>query len=218
MGILYYGDNLEILKRYVNDESVDLVYLDPPFNSNQNYNVLFKEQDGKQAASQILAFEDTWAWDSEDVAIYQGLITKPGKLSDLLQGFYKILGGCNLMAYLVMMAPRLVELKRVMKPTASIYLHCDPTASHYLKLLMDAVFGAENFKTEIIWKRSSAHSDAKQGRKQHGRIHDVILFYTKTENWFWNQTFTPYDKEYIDNFLLSQLTVGRYNFNWLFFF
>lgn len=99
-----------------------------------------------------------------------------------------------------MMAPRLIELRRIMKPTASIYLHCDPSASHYLKMLMDAIFGAEKFKTEIVWKRSSAHSDAKQGRAQHGRIHDVILFYTKGDDWTWNNVYTPYDQEYIESF------------------
>lgn len=123
-----------------------------------------------------------------------------GRVADCLQSFRTFLGECDMLAYLVMMAPRLVELRRVMKPTASIYLHCDPTASHYLKMLMDAVFGATNFRTEIVWKRSSAHSDAKQGRAQHGRIHDVILFYTKSDKWFWNQVFTPYDESYMNAF------------------
>jgi adenine specific DNA methylase Mod len=123
-----------------------------------------------------------------------------GRVADCLQAFRTFLGECDMMAYLVMMAPRLVELRRVMKPTASIYLHCDPTASHYLKMLMDAVFGPTNFRTEIVWKRSSAHSDAKQGRAQHGRIHDVILFYSKSDKWFWNQVFTPYDESYMNAF------------------
>jgi DNA modification methylase len=194
---LYYGDNLDILKRYIPDESVDLVYLDPPFNSAQNYNVLFKEKDGSRAASQIRAFEDTWTWDQEDEAVFADIVMKGGKVADCLQAFRAFIGPCDMLAYLVMMAPRLVELRRVMKPTASIYLHCDPTASHYLKMLMDAVFGPANFRTEIIWKRSSAHSDAKQGRKQHGRIHDVILFYTRSDEWNWNHFFTPYEEEYV---------------------
>ena len=212
-GTLYYGDNLEVMKRYIADETVDLVYLDPPFNSNQNYNVLFKEQDGKRAASQIQAFEDTWTWDIEDATVYAELITRPGKLSDLLQGFYKILGGCNLMAYLVMMAPRLVELKRVMKPTASIYLHCDPTASHYLKLLMDAVFGAENFINELIWKRSDAHSDSKQGSKHFGRIHDVILFYSKSDKAVFNTQYNPLSESTANNWYsnIEPDTGRRYN-------
>jgi len=198
--VLYYGDNLDILGRYVKDESVDLVYLDPPFNSNANYNILFKEQDGARAASQIRAFKDTWTWDEDDEAVFADLVTAGGKVADVVQAYRTFLGPCDMLAYLVMMAPRLVEMRRVLKSTGSIYLHCDPTASHYLKLLMDAVFGPINFKTEIVWKRSSAHSDAKQGRAQHGRIHDVILFYTKTDKWLWNHVFTPYDESYTDDF------------------
>ena len=197
---LYFGDNLSVLRDSVAAESVDLVYLDPPFNSNSNYNVLFREKSGKQSAAQITAFEDTWEWGPEAEAIYFETIQHPGRLADFLQAFRALLGQSDMMAYLVMMAPRLQELHRVLKPTGSIYLHCDPTASHYLKLLMDAVFGAGNFKTEIIWKRSSAHSDSKQGRKQHGRIHDVILFYAKSSEHAWNQLYTPYDPEYVDQF------------------
>ena len=197
---LYFGDNLDIMRRYLPDESVDLVYADPPFKSNQNYNILFQEKDGSRAASQIRAFEDTWAWDAEDEAVYADLVTGGGKIADALQAFRQFIGPCDMLSYLVMMAPRLVECRRVLKKTGSMYLHCDPAASHYLKMLMDAVFGPGNFRTEIIWKRSSAHSDAKQGRAQHGRIHDVILFYTKTDDWFWNQVFTPYDPEYVESF------------------
>jgi site-specific DNA-methyltransferase (adenine-specific) len=129
---LYYGDNLDIMRRYIPYESVDLVYLDPPFKSNQNYNVLFKEKNGSQAASQIRAFEDTWTWSQDDESIYADLVTKGGKVADCLQAFRTFMGPCDMLAYLVMMAPRLVELRRVMKSTASIYLHCDPAASHYL--------------------------------------------------------------------------------------
>ena len=121
-------------------------------------------------------------------------------MSQAMQAFRTFLGESDMLAYLAMMAPRLVELRRVLKPTGSLYLHCDPTASHYLKLLLDAVFGPVNFRTVIVWKRSSAHSDAKQGRTQHGRIHDVILFYTKTDAWGWNHVFTPYDPSYTDAF------------------
>jgi DNA modification methylase len=197
---LYYGDNLDILKRYIPDKSVDLVYLDPPFKSNQNYNVLFKKKNGSQAASQIRAFEDTWTWSQDDESVYADLVTKGGKVADCLQAFRTFMGPCDMLAYLVMMAPRLVELREVMKSTASIYLHCDPAASHYLKMLLDAVFGPANFRTEIVWKRSSTYSDAKQGRAQHGRIHDVILFYTKTDEWRWNHVFTLYDESYIEDF------------------
>ena len=198
---LFFGDNLRILREYVADESVDLIYLDPPFNSNANYNVLFKEKSGQHSHAQITAFEDTWEWGAEAEETYYETVLKGGRLAEFIQAFRVIIGQSDMMAYLVMMAPRLKELHRVLKSTGGIYLHCDPTASHYLKLLMDAVFGVENFKTEIIWKRSSAHSDGKQGRKQHGRIHDVLLFYTKLEaNHTWNQLYTQYDRQYVDEF------------------
>src|SRR5664279_386679 len=177
---LYYGDNLEVLQRYIPNESVDLVYLDPPFNSNATYNVLFAEQNGTQAASQIKAFEDTWRWDQEAARQYEEAVEAGGQVSRTLQAFRTILGESNMMAYLAMMAPRLVELRRVLKPTGSIYLHCDPTASHYLKLLMDAVFGPAQFRNDIVWKRSDAHNDARQGATHLGRVHDVILLYSKS--------------------------------------
>ena len=195
---LYFGDNLDILRKQVPDESVDLIYLDPPFNSNATYNVLFREASGEGSAAQIEAFDDTWHWDKESVRAYQAVVTDgPKKLTDLLQAMLKFLGGNDMMAYLTMMAERMVELHRVLKPTGSIYLHCDPTASHYLKLLMDAVFGPTRFRTEITWKRTSAHSDTKQGRRQHGRIHDILLFYTKSDDWQWNPIYTEYDREYV---------------------
>ena len=197
---LFYGDNLDVLGRHVADESVDLVYLDPPFNSNANYNVLFAERDGTQAAAQIKVFDDTWRWDEGAARAYADMVEAGGRVSQAMQAFRTFLGENDMLAYLAMMAPRLVELRRVLKPTGSLYLHCDPTASHYLKMLLDAVFGPVNFRTEIVWKRSSAHSDAKQGRTQHGRIHDVILFYTKTDTWAWNHVFTPYDASYTDAF------------------
>lgn len=189
---LYYGDNLEILRRYIKDETIDLVYLDPPFKSSQNYNILFKEKNGSQAASQIRAFEDTWTWGQDDEAIYADLVTKGGKVADVMQAFRAFLGPCDMLAYLVMMAPRLVELRRVLKSTGSLYLHCDPTASHYLKLLMDAVFEAAHFVNEIIWKRTTAHNDPRRW----GRVHDVILFYSKAENYSWNPVYLPHSEEY----------------------
>jgi len=198
---LYYGDNLRVLREEIADGSVDLVYLDPPFNSAANYNVLFREASGEQSAAQIMAFEDTWHWTHESEAAYQELVTEaPERLARLVEAMRQMLGTSDMMAYLVMMAPRLVELHRVLKETGSIYLHCDPTASHYLKLLLDGVFGVERFRTEIIWKRSSAHSDTKQGRQQHGRIHDTIFFYTKSDSWKWSPIYTPYDPEYIEQF------------------
>ena len=198
---LYYGDNLEILREHVQDESVDLIYLDPPFNSAANYNVLFREQSGEESAAQIAAFEDTWHWTQESESTYHNIVTQgTGRAGDLMQSFRTLLSTNDMMAYLIMMAARLVELHRALKQTGSIYLHCDPTARHYLKLVMDAIFGSPNFRSEIIWKRSSAHSDTKQGRRQHGRIHDVILFYTKSDYWTWNPLYTPYDEEYVRQF------------------
>ena len=148
--LLYYGDNLDVLRRHIDDDTVDLVYLDPPFKSNQDYNVLFAEQDGTRAAAQIKAFEDTWEWNIEAEQACLDLIEQGGRISQAMEAFRSFLKNSDMMAYLAMMAPRLVELRRVMKPTASIYLHCDPTASHYLKVIMDAIFGPENFRNEII--------------------------------------------------------------------
>ncbi len=198
-GELFYGDNLDVLRRYIADESVDLVYLDPPFNSNATYNVLFSERDGARSTAQIKAFGDTWQWDREAAAAYEEVVEAGGDLSRAMQAFRTILSHSNMLAYLAMMAPRLRELHRTMKPTGSLYLHCDPTASHYLKLLLDSVFGPRCFRSEIVWKRSSAHSDTKQGRRIHGHIHDVLLFYTKGDEWTWNPLFTPYDEAYIES-------------------
>ncbi len=197
---LYYGDNLDVLRRYVRDQSVDLVYLDPPFNSRQEYSVLFAEKDGSRSSSQVRAFEDTWEWNLDSRQAYEEIVEAGGRVADVMLSFHTFLGNTDMMAYLAMMAPRLVELRRVLKETGSIYLHCDPTASHYLKILMDAVFGPQMFRTEVIWKRSSAHSDGKQGRKQHGRIHDVLLFYSKGTDWKWNTLHNPYDESYIEGF------------------
>lgn len=190
MGLLYYGDNLDILRRYVADASVELVYLDPPFNSAQTYNAFFQEKDGLAAASQIKAFEDTWEWNLEAETMYNALTEAPGKVSEVMQAFRTILGSNDMMAYLAMMAPRLVELRRVLKPTGSLYLHCDPTASHYLKLLLDAVFGREHYRNEIIWERTTG----RRGISQFGRVHDVILFYTKSATSTWNEVMTPQDE------------------------
>jgi DNA modification methylase len=188
---LYYGDNLAVLRDYIPDASVDLIYLDPPFNSRQDYNVLFAEKDGARSASQITAFKDTWEWNEEAARSYEEVVERGGRVAEAMRAFRTLLGGSDMLAYLAMMAPRLVELRRVLKPTGSIYLHCDPTASHYLKLLMDGVFGPQFFKNEIIWKRSDAHSDAKQGATHFGRIHDVILYYSRTDKPQFNQMYTP---------------------------
>ena len=166
--------------------------------------MLFREKSGEDSPAQIKAFTDTWEWTLETERTFeQDIILHPGTPSavkDMITAFRQFIGRNAMLAYLVMMTPRLVELRRVLKPTGSLYLHCDPTASHYLKLLLDTVFGKENFRTEIVWKRTSAHSDTRQGREQHGRIHDVLLYYTKGNSWTWNPIYTAYDQEYVDNF------------------
>ena len=195
---LYFGDNLDILRNHVADESVDLIYLDPPFKSDANYNILFQEKTGQQSAAQIAAFEDTWQWSLEAERAYQDVVTgAPEKLSKLLEAMRAFLGTNDMMAYLTMMAQRMVELHRVLKDTGSIYLHCDPKASHYLKLLMDSVFGAKNFRNEITWKRYGAHNDVGQGSTRYGRVHDIIFFYSKTDTVTWQQQFVPLEDEYI---------------------
>ena len=172
---LYYGDNLDVLRRHVKDETVDLIYLDPPFNSKATYNVLFGEQNGSKAAAQIKAFEDTWRWDQAAAEAYQEVVEAGGKVSQAMQAFRMFLGDNDMLAYLAMMAPRLVELRRVLKPTGSIYLHCDPTASHYLKMLMDAIFEPRNFMSEVVW--FYRRWTAKANNYQHS--HDTILFFAK---------------------------------------
>jgi len=202
--ILYYGDNLEILRKYIPDNSIDLIYLDPPFNSKATYNVLYKERTGEPSQAQITAFEDTWHWGLESEKALEEIFESPIALptvKDFMSVMPKFLGKkTDMAAYLTMMCVRLLELKRVLKDTGCIYLHCDPTASHYLKILMDAIFGAHSFVNEIIWKRSYAHSDAKQGSKHFGRTHDVLLFYGKSQRRKWNPLYLPYEKEYIDTY------------------
>jgi len=203
---LYYGDNLDVLRRHIADESVDLVYLDPPFNSNANYNVLFAEKSGAQSASQIQAFTDTWTWNQESEAVFAEVVTAGGRLGDCLRAFRTFLGECNMLAYLVMMAPRLAELRRVMKSTASIYLHCDPTASHYLKMLMDAVFGAKRFLSEINWVRTNAHNFQSRFFQ---RVSDILLFYSKSDEYTWNPQFQPYSEAQKKRYRLDPST-GRF--------
>ena len=182
-----------MLRRHVEDESVDLVYLDPPFNSNASYNVLFAERSGKQAAAQIKAFEDTWRWDEGAARAFEETVEAGGRVSQAMQAFRTFLGDTDMLAYLAMMAPRLVELRRVLKPSGSLYLHCDPTASHYLKMLLDAVFGPQQFRNEIIWKRTSAHSSAKR----YGPVHDVILFYGRSDEMEWIGGQQAYETDYV---------------------
>jgi site-specific DNA-methyltransferase (adenine-specific) len=203
---LYYGDNLDVLRRHIDDESVDLVYLDPPFNSARSYNVLFAEHHGAKAAAQIRAFEDTWEWDESAAATYHEVVEAGGKVSEVMQAFRLFVGDSDMLAYLAMMAPRLVELRRVLKPTGSLYLHCDPTASHYLKMLLDAVFGPERFLNEIAWKRTQRHGNVS---RNYGSICDVLLFYTKTEQYTWNQQYTAFDADYIEERFTGRDASGR---------
>ena len=193
---LYYGDNLDVLRRHVADESVDLVYLDPPFNSNADYNVLFARKDGTSAAAQIQAFEDTWRWDMAAARSLDEIVRGGGAVADAMLAFQRFLGDSDMLAYLAMMAPRLVELRRVLRSTGSLYLHCDPTASHYLKMLLDAVFSPTNFRNEIIWKRTTAHSDTRNG---FSRVTDTILFYAKSRD----TPFTPLYREHKESYLKS---------------
>lgn len=199
--VLFYGDNLQVLRERISSDSVDLVYLDPPFNSNRSYNVLFKTRSGDEAQAQLEAFDDTWTWSQQSEALYEELVRggAPARVADAIEAMRRLLGDNDVLAYLVMMTSRLVELHRVLKATGSLYLHCDPTASHYLKLLLDAIFGPERFGSEVIWKRTTAHSDARQGRKLHGHVHDVLLFYVKGDDWTWNPIYAPYDQSYIDS-------------------
>ena len=197
---LYYGDNLAVLRNreYFPDECVDLIYLDPPFNSNRNYNVLFKSESGADSEAQITAFEDTWHWGETAEATYDDLIVHaPHKVSTAIAALLNLIDRNQMMAYLVMMTARLVELHRVLKRTGSLYLHCDPTASHYLKILLDTIFGTEHFRNEIVWKRTNAKSNTYTNLANN---HDLILRYTKSAKGTWNPQFTPHDPEYIEKF------------------
>ena len=192
---LFYGDNLPILRERIPDNSVDLIYLDPPFNSNRDYNVLFKDESGRESDAQIRAFGDTWHWGPTAQAVYEELITGPDRVASVMEAMHTLIGPNQMMAYLVMMTIRLVELRRVLKPTGSLYLHCDPTASHYLKVVLDTIFGPENYRNEIIWKRTFAHGNV--GRN-YGKITDTIYWYTKSNKHHWSQQHTPLTSEEIE--------------------
>ncbi len=226
---LYYGDNLEILRNreYFPDECVDLIYLDPPFNSNRNYNVLFKAESGADSEAQITAFEDTWHWGETAEETYRDLIVHaPEKVSTAIEALLNLIDRNQMMAYLVMMTARLVELRRVLKSTGSLYLHCDPTASHYLKIVLDAIFGPTSFRNEVVWKRTSTHSDAKRL----GRVHDVVLYYAKSQSVTWNTVYRQLDESYVrakyryqdkdgrkwraDNLTATGLAGGGYTYEW----
>jgi DNA modification methylase len=200
LNTLHFGDNLQILREHIADESVDLIYLDPPFNSNADYSLLFKSPSGEKSHAQIEAFEDTWHWTSEAQQAFDEVMQSGNTdAAELLRALRAFLKENDLMAYLTMMTVRLLELHRVLKPTGSLYLHCDPTASHYLKLVIDAIFGLDCFRNEISWKRSSAHNDAKQGRKAYGNVVDILLYYTKSSSCTFNTQYTPYSAEYVES-------------------
>jgi len=205
MNTLFYGDNLDVLRKYIKDETVDLCYIDPPFNSKRNYNQIYNNI-GKEDRAQAQAFVDTWTWDDHAGEGFSHILSNDGarftsQTIELIKGLHAVLGKGSLLAYLVSMTLRVVEIRRVLKPTGSFYLHCDPTASHYLKLVLDTIFVTQggDYRNEIIWKRTSAHSDGKQGRQQYGQIHDVIFFYTKSNNWRWNAPHKPHSDEYRDS-------------------
>ena len=202
--VLYYGDNLDILRRYIPDASVDLVYLDPPFNSNRDYNVIFKDESGRKSDAQLLAFEDTWHWGPDAEAQYAYLTNTarnqgrvPSTVSTIVAALRAGIGENQMMAYLVEMAVRLVELHRVLKPTGSLYLHCDPTASHYLKVLLDAIFGAENFRNEIIWKRKAGRGETNLAAIRFGVTADSLLFYGRSDAALLHRQYRPSNVAYI---------------------
>ena len=206
MNQLFFGDNLHVLRESIADASVDLVYLDPPFNSKRDYNLLFKSPEGGESHAQITAFEDSWHWGEQAEREY-GEILQSGhtRMADLISAFRSFLGENDLMAYLVMMANRLLELHRVLKPTGSLYLHCDPTASHYLKLVLDAVFGIENYRNEIIWQRTNVHSDSKTWSK----VSDTIFFYSRGSSIVWNSIYCPHTDDYIADKYAKSDSDGR---------
>ncbi len=195
---LYYGDNLDILREHIDDESVDLIYLDPPFNSARSYNVLFKHESGDAAEAQVRAFDDTWHWGQEAENTYHELVTKGlPPVADMIGAMRQFIGDNQMMAYLVMMAARLAELHRVLKPTGSLYLHCDPTASHYLKVVLDTIFGVQHFVNEVVWQRTAVKGDA---RRKYGAVHDVLLLYSKTAHYTFNPQFSEKDEDYHGRF------------------
>jgi DNA modification methylase len=194
---LFFGDNLDVLRESIKDESVDLIYLDPPFNSSADYNVLFKGAKGHESDAQITAFEDTWHWGEQAEREFGELLQQTNtNVAEMMRALRQFLGENDMMAYLTMMASRLLELHRVLKETGSLYLHCDPTASHYLKIVLDGVFGVEHYRNEIIWKRTTSHSSAKK----YAPIHDVILYYSRGLKPTWIPPKVEHDEEYLEKY------------------
>ena len=202
---LYFGDNLDWLAK-MDAESVDLVYLDPPFNSKAQYNVLYETPDNQRGTAQAKVFRDTWEWGDETTFCFDRVLAHGGKVAAIVNSLTVALGRSDTMAYLVMMAARLLEIHRVIKSSGSLYLHCDPTASHYLKIILDSIYGPQNFRSEIVWKRTGAHGRAKRW----GPIHDILLFYTASDDYTWNRVFEDYDPAYLAEFYKSNDKHGRY--------
>ena len=201
---LYYGDCLDVMREWPS-ACVDLVYLDPPFKSDQNYNILFGSSSGGGGA-QMIAFEDTWSWDDAAIERVLQLEKATAHLAHkAIVGLHAMLGDCGMVAYLSYMAERLVEIRRVVKDSGSVYLHCDPSASHYLKALMDAIFGANNFRNEIVWRQHNAHNSSER----FGPIHQIILFYAKSSAYEHRKVYTPYTKEYVDSYYRQRDDEGR---------
>ncbi len=203
----YFGDNLHILREYIPDESVDLIYLDPPFNSNANYNLLFRSPDkSRWSDAQIATFEDTWSWGEAAEETLQYLEMTQGPPGVAIASLKRMLGQNNMLAYLTMMTARLIELHRVLRPTGTLYLHCDPTASHYLKLILDSIFSARNYRSEIVWKRTSAHANAT---KNFAAVHDILFRYTRSDKFVFNGAFADYSEEYIAEHFVHSDPDGR---------
>ena len=211
---LFYGDNLTIMQDKIGKDAVDLIYLDPPFKSDTNYNLMYKNLTGKPVPEQIQAFSDTWELDAqkeEAARVMPRLMAEhgvAGEIADLWKHWFKALHGTNreLLAYLIYMVQRLIYMRTILRPTGSIYLHCDPAASHYIKVMMDGIFGHENFRNEVIWKRTGSHG----GSKRWGPVHDVIFFYTKSDHYIWNKEYQSYDQSYLDAFYRFNDAKGRY--------
>lgn len=208
MNHLYFGDNLAVLREHIQPDFVDLIYLDPPFNSKRDYNLLFKSPEGHQSEAQVHAFEDSWHWGQQAEQEYDALLHQPNTdVAELMQALRSFLGENDIMAYLTMMAGRLLEMHRVLKSTGSIYLHCDPAASHYIKIALDAVFGKENYRAEIVWKRTNARST--EGNWPH--VHDTILYYTKSDTFTFRSTTAKADKAKMPHTLVTAADGKKYN-------
>jgi len=207
---LYFGDNLDILRDRIKEESIDLVYLDPPFNSNAKYNILFQSPKADAAAASAEAFRDSWSWGEEAAWSYKEIMRGGRPIARLVEALYSAMGDSDLMAYLVMMTVRLHELHTKLKSSGALYLHCDPTAGHYLKVILDAIFGHQNFRSEIIWRRSGSHNSTV---RQYGPIHDCILLYTKSNEHRLRPVFTPHTRTYIQGEFRYEDNRGRYRLN-----